>query len=263
MEPAAGAARAAICGVRPTPAPRRRHGGRARRARRRPVGPGRRARRREPRRAAGGQAGRPRDPPRAPDRLLGARARRGVARRRGDLAPRGDPQRVLPPLRDAHLCPAARLQGGRRDLPEAVGVGAVVHDVVRRPGPALQRPLLPELPPQGRARASRRGPVAGRGRHVDAVPGERAPRDGRRAPRDRGGPAGGRRRSRPTGRSSRASRSRGSRPRRGCGSRTRTVRSRSTAARSSTSSSRATGRWISGTGRCVRRRCSRPGSPPR
>ena len=78
------------------------------------------------------------------------------------------------------------------------------------------------------------------------------PRHGRRA-RWRSRRAGRRSfRSRPTGRSSRASRSRGSRPKRGCGSRTRTVRSRSTVARSCTSSGRATGRRISGTGRCAR-----------
>ena len=181
MEPAQAAARAAICGVRSSPA---RAGAAAGvlvawppvcRCWPAPSAPSS---------AAPATAGRPRDPPRAADRLLGARERRRIAGRRCDLAPRGDPQRVLHFSATLTFAEQLHLQRGRRYLPEAVGVPPSPRR--RRTASARSQARSCQSRHRKDGGAIRRRALARRRRHVDDVPGERAP-DRRRAPGDRGG----------------------------------------------------------------------------
>ncbi len=91
-------------------------------------------------------------------RFFQARAVRADAGRRGHLEKARQSGRVLAFLGQHHLRGRRHLQARQRHVPQAVGVVAVLDAGVRWPRAVVQRPRLPELPSQGRARPSAGGP---------------------------------------------------------------------------------------------------------
>ena len=80
---------------------------------------------------------------------------RGQARRRCHVARLDlDRQRLLPLLRQHGFQARARFQDRQRHLPQELDLGAVLDRCLRRAGPAVQRPRLPELPSEGWPRPS-------------------------------------------------------------------------------------------------------------
>src|SRR3546814_10594862 len=75
---------------------------------------------------------------------------RAASRRCHYLAAGGQRQRLLAQLRQHELQARARLQDRQRPVSPPLGDVAVVHHLGRRPWAAVQRALLPALPPEGR-----------------------------------------------------------------------------------------------------------------
>ena len=112
----------------------------------------------------------------ASHRLLEIGTVRADARWRRNLAQAGQPGRLLAILGQHHLRGRGHVQARQRHFPQGLGFGAVVDAGVRRARADLQRPRLPELPSEGRARP----PAGGLGRRDLDVPAPGpAGRDGR------------------------------------------------------------------------------------
>ncbi len=65
-----------------------------------------------------------------------------------------EPRRLLASCRQSRLRGQGELQSRQRAVPEDLGVGAVLDPGFRRPRATVQRPELPGVPSQGRARTS-------------------------------------------------------------------------------------------------------------
>ncbi len=87
-------------------------------------------------------------------RLFPAGAVRGSFRRSRNELPRAHPKRVFASGPEPRTCPADPVQGGGRDLSQALGHRAGLHGRLGRTRPTLQCPLMSAVPPQGRPRPS-------------------------------------------------------------------------------------------------------------